>query len=174
MRGSRASFSSTLLFALLAITVLPRLAGAQDMPPILAPLAAPHAAVSAPPVQTPIAEATIPPAVVAPNPAPPPVPVRKQAAAVHAAKPHHDAKAVARHGAKFATLMKRFAKPHPRRGSRAVAARAPEADRLLPPGAVAPPPAYYPPPPYQRLVYGGPSGPYGGWGGFRGGYPYYP
>jgi hypothetical protein len=190
MRRSRHGFSLPLLFALLALGA-PGIAAAQDMPPILAPLAQPPEASPKPtpaPI-TPSAEATIPPAV----PAAPPVPAKKEhaAAVTHPTTVHHAAKPAAVK-TRFAALMKRLAAAHAHSAPQHVALRQPEPSwaqaavvpepGFPPPGTVMPPPGYsgyygpgYSPGPRERLVYGGPPpGVYGGWVGYRGRYPYYP
>jgi hypothetical protein len=151
-----------IFFALLAIAVVPELAAAQDMPPILAP---PAPAVMATPVPaSPSAEAVIPPAMVAP----PAATVGKK----HVAAADHRLRV--RHEAKTAAVKKRLTAAHARTTTHHIVAfRAPE--RTLPAGMVVPPPGYYAPGPYERLVYGGPPrGLYNGWAGYRGRYPYYP
>jgi hypothetical protein len=158
MRASRIGLSCRLLFAFFAIIAAPSLAAAQDMPPILAPLA-PAAVASNPTPPVPSAQAVIPPAVVEPG-----ARVDKHAGTDHPANPHHEAKAAARQNARFTALTKRLA-AHAHPVTHRVAVRGPEP--ALPPGAVVPPPGYYPTGPYERLVYGGPPrGPYGGWGGY--------
>ena len=144
-------------------------AGAQDMPPILAPVT-PAPVVS--PSPSPSAEAVIPPAPVATPTAParvaPPItPTRKaHVATVVRRAPSH-------HRAAWAALTKRLATARAHATTRHVALREPEPS--FPPGTVVPPPSYYGPGPYQQLVYGGPPrGIYGGWGRYRGPYPYYP
>jgi hypothetical protein len=177
MQGSPKSFSSALLFAVLGVTVVPGMAAAQDMPPILAPLATPAVSsnqtppASSSPTQTPpSAEASIPPALAA-RPAAPP----KQehvAAADHSTVTHHGAKSPAIKS-KFAALTRRLTAAHAREVSHHVALR--QFEPSFPQGTVMPPPGYYGPDARERLVYGGPPpGLYGGWGGYRGRYPYYP
>jgi hypothetical protein len=183
MRRLRHGFSLPLLFALLAIGA-PGIAAAQDMPPILAPLAQPPE-VSPKPTPAPIApsaEATIPPAM----PAVPSGPAKKEhaAAVTRPTTAHHAAKpAVVK--TRFAALVKRLAANHPHPVPQHVAVRQPEPSwaqaavvpepGFPPPGMAGPPPGYYGPGPRERLVYGGPPlGVYGGWGGYRGRYPYYP
>lgn len=162
MQESRSGFSCRLLFASLAIIALTGVAEAQDMPPILAPLA-PEAMAPSPPLASPSAEAVIShPAIV--HPAAP----ATKTHVVHADRP-----AKAHHAAKFAALIKRLA-ARPRPTIHHVALKQPEPPPL-PPGTVVPDPSYYPPGSYERLVYGvPPRGLYGGWGGYRGRYPYYP
>ena len=137
---------------------------AQDMPPILAPLAPPVAA-PAPMPASPSAQAIIPPvAVVAPL---------KPSVKPHVASAAHPA--TAHHRAKFAALMKRLTAARAQAATHRVALRQSEPS-LPPPGTIVPPPGYYASGPRERLVYGGPPpGVYGGWGGYRGRYPsYYP
>jgi hypothetical protein len=181
MQGSRSGFALALLFAFLVVRA-PGIAAAQDMPPILAPLAAapttPTVAPKPAPI-TPSAEAVIPPAASA-------------SVAKPVDKPHVVAIAhppVAHQNTKFTALVKHLttahshvethhaAAPHHIAETHRVAARVIEPS--LPPGMPVPPPGYYEPGyspgPYQRLVYGGPPpGLYGGWGGYRGRLPYYP
>jgi hypothetical protein len=162
MRGSRSGFALALLFAFLVIGV-PGIAAAQDMPPILAPLAAAPTLAPKPEPASPSAEAVIAPAAQTPMVKP----VEKPHVAATAHPP------VAHHNAKFAALVKHLTTAHPRAVTHHVAVRMPEPG--LPPGIPVPPPGYYEPGPYQRLVYGGPPpGLYGGWGGYRGRLPYYP
>jgi hypothetical protein len=168
MRSSSYGFSYSLLFAFLAITAVPGIAAAQDMPPILAPPAA-----AMPDPGPPSAVAATPPAVAA-APLAPAVKVHT-AIAAPAAKPSHETKAAVHHDAKFAALIKRLAAAHAHPATHHVAAASPNPG-LPAPGTVVPPPGYFPSTgPYQRLVYGGPPPRfYGGWGGYRGRYPYYP
>ncbi len=174
MQRSPIGFPLRLLFALLAIG-LPGVAAAQDMPPVLAPLATPPAASPSPP-PAPVATAVIPPArVVVASP----VTAKKPriVAAVHPAPTHHRVK--------IAALNKRLAVAHEHAAIHHVALRRsePRFPRMaaavpepgIPYGTVVPPPGYYAPGPRERLVYGGPPpGIYGGWGGYRGRSPYYP
>jgi hypothetical protein len=172
MRGSRSGFALALLFAFLAIGV-PGIATAQDMPPVLAPLAtAPATPAIAPKPATPAApsaEIAIPPA---------PAPIAKPVEKSHVAAAMHSP--VAHHNAKFTALVKHLTTVHSHAVTHhLVAARMPESGPGLPPGMPVPPPSYYGPGygpgPYQRLVYGGPPpGLYGGWGGYRGRWSYYP
>jgi hypothetical protein len=168
MRSSSYGFSYSLLFAFLAITAVPGIAAAQDMPPILAPPAA-----AKPDPGPPLAAVVTPPAVVA-SPVAPAAKVHT-AVAAPAAKPPHEAKASAHHDAKFAALIKRLAVAHAHPATHRVAVASPNPVPPAP-GTVVPPPGYFPPAgPYQRLVYGGPPPAfYRGWGGYRGRYPYYP
>jgi hypothetical protein len=178
MQGSRKGFASPLLFAFLTVGAS-GIAAAQDMPPILAPLAAAPAVAPKQAPITPSAEAVIPPAVLAP--AVKPVDTPHVVALAHPPTAHHNAKfsALVKH---LTTAHSRLethhaAAPHHIAETHRVAARVIEPS--LPPGVPVPPPGYYEPGygpgPYQRLVYGGPPpGPYGGWGGYRGRLPYYP
>jgi hypothetical protein len=172
MRGSRSGFALALLFAFLAIGAT-RIAAAQDMPPILAPLAtAPATPAVAPKPQpaSPSAEATIPPA--------PQAPIVKPIEKPHVAATTRPL--VTHNNAKFAALVKHLTTTHQHApASHHVAETHRVATRViepsLPPGMPVPPPGYYGPGPYQRLVYGGPPpGLYGGWGGYRGRPPFYP
>jgi hypothetical protein len=174
MQGLRRSFVSALLFALLTM-VASRMAAAQDMPPILAPLA-PAAAPSSPPV-SPSAEAAIPPklterpAVVPLKISPPAVlpPAHATASVRVAAAPHN---ASGHHTDKFAALMKRLSVAHAHPATHRVVVQ--QVEPSLPRGMPMPPPGYYGPSPYEHLVYGGPPpSVYGGWG-YRGRSPYYP
>jgi hypothetical protein len=168
MWGSRGDFALALLFALLAISA-PGIVAAQDMPPILAPLAtapATPAVVPKPGPASPSAEVAIPPAASAP--AASPVEKPHVVALTHAP--------VAQQNTRFTSLVKHLTAAHARAESHRVAARVVEPS--LPPGMPVPPPSYYQPGygpgPYQRLVYGGPPpGLYGGWG-YRGRWSYYP
>src|SRR5260370_39112760 len=88
MRRSRIGLTSALLFTLLA-TGVPRIASAQDMPPILAPLTPPPLVFVSPrpaPL-APSAEAVIPPAVGMPTPSPAAQPPRPTGH--HPAPRHH-------------------------------------------------------------------------------------
>jgi hypothetical protein len=169
MQGSRQGFPYRLFFALLAIILGSGAAAAQDMPPILAPLALPPTA-AAPVPASPSAQAAVPPVTRAPIAIPPATvassAVKPHATADHSAKPHHIAKAT--------VAKKHLAAVYSRAASHRVAVSAPAPQ--LPPGMAVPPPGYYDGPgPYQRLVYGGPPpGMYGGWGGYRGRSPYAP
>jgi hypothetical protein len=178
MRGSPSGFASALLFAVLVIGA-PGIAAAQDMPPVLAPLAvAPTApAVGSKPVApaAPSAEAAIPPAA--------PAPVDKP----HVVALTHPP--VAHQNTKFTALVKRLTTAHSRMETHHVAGTHHPVEthhivaaRMLepspPPGMPVPPPGYYEPGygpgPYQRLVYSGPPPSfYGGWG-YRGRPPFYP
>jgi len=171
MQLSPIGFSLWLLLALLAIVAVPGIAAAQDMPPILAPLAPPSEAATSVPA-SPSAEAVIPPVAVVPPAAP--VSKKQLVVADHLTKSHRDAKSAARQEVKFAALTKRLTAGHAHPATqRVVAVRVPEL--ALQPGMVVPAPGYYPPSPYEHLVYGGPPrGLYGAWGGYRGRYPYYP
>jgi hypothetical protein len=167
MRRSQTGFIVSMFFAFLAILV-PRLAAAQDMPPILAPLDPPTTpAPAASSAAAPSAEAVIPPAAVAPA-------KRPQVAAVRPPESPSHHVATAAENKKFAALLKRLAQAHHEAAHRETVRRVVvvhETRPDLPPGTVVPAPGYYPPGPYyQRLVY---AGPYRGWGGFRGPYPYY-
>jgi hypothetical protein len=171
MQRSPIGFSLRLFFALLAIG-LPGIAAAQDMPPVLAPLAPPPAALPSPP-PSPVATAIIPVAVAPPAPAKKP----RVVAAAHPAPAHHRIKTAA--------LNKRLAVAHQHVVTHHVALRRAEPrystvaeavpEPSIPFGTAVPPPGYYGPGPRERLVYGGPPpGVYGGWGGYRGRNPYYP
>src|SRR5580704_4987475 len=108
MQFSPVGFSSRLLFALLAIVAVRSIAAAQDMPPILAPLAPSAAATSGP--ASPSGQAVIPPIAVVPPAAP--VSKKQLIAADHLTKSHRDAKSAARQEAKFAALTKRLSAAH--------------------------------------------------------------
>jgi hypothetical protein len=166
MQGSRTGFYCRILFAVCAIIGVSRVAGAQDMPPILPLLTPPAAAAPAP--TPPVAEAVIPPAVVAAPAAPA---VRTHAAANHPAKAHHVAKSGAeKKRLAVAALHRHQSATHP--ASHRVALRTPAP--ALPPGMAMPPPGYDPPPgPYERFVQVGPPRGAYGWGGYRGPYPYF-
>ena len=173
MQGLRGSFISALLLAFLSIS-LSRIAAAQDMPPILAPLAPAPTASPSPAPASPSAEAAIAPApreqaVIVPLKAVVP-PAHAVASAHVAAAPHS---ASGHHTDKFAALMKRLSAAHAHPATtHHVAMR--QAEAGLPRGTAVPPPGFYGPSPYERLVYGGPPpNLYGGWG-YRGRYPYYP
>jgi hypothetical protein len=169
MQLSPTGLAFRLLFALLAIVTVPGIAAAQDMPPILAPLAS---AAETPVPASPSGQAVIPPIAVVPPVAP--VSKKQLVAADHLTKSHRDAKSAARQEVKFAALTRRLSTAHAHPAAHRVAVRVPEP--ALQPGMVVPAPGYYPPGgPYEHLVYGGaPRGLYGGWGGYRGRYPYYP
>jgi hypothetical protein len=168
MYRSPIGFLIKLFFALLAIIAVPQFAAAQDMPPILAPLAAPIGVAPNPESTSPSAEAIIPPAVVKP----PAAPTMSRVAAVdHPKTMGYPGKSAAAKN-KFVALMKRLASAH-HNAVHHLANGAPEPN--FPRGTIVPPPDYYASGPYQHLVYGGPPmGVYGGWGGYRGRYPYYP
>jgi hypothetical protein len=168
MYRSPIGFLIKLFFAFLAIIAAPQFAVAQDMPPILAPLAAPMAVAPNPEPTSPSAEAIIPPAVVK-SPA---VPTMSHVAAVDHPKAARHLEKTGAAKNKFAALMKRLAAAH-HGAVHHLANGAPEPN--FPRGTIVPPPDYYASGPYQHLVYGGPPmGVYGGWGGYRGRYPYYP
>src|SRR5215469_2105689 len=169
MEETRNGFICRVLIAAFSVALCGT-AAAQDMPPILVPLAPAPAVAPTPPPPAPIspsAEAVVPPApIVAPiKPA-----ERPQIAAVQ----HSPA---ARHHAKVALAKKRPAAPrHVVAVEHRFAARSPQPS--LPAGMPVPPPGYYDPGygpgPYRHLVYAGPPpGFYGGWG-YRGPYPDYP
>ena len=161
MQHLRAGFTLGLFFALLAIGI-PRIAAAQDMPPILAPLALPPVVSSQPTATSPSAVATIVPAPVAA----PVTPAKKThvAAVVRPVTTHRHAKSE--------SAKKRFAAAHALAATHRVALK--QSAPSFPPGSIVPPPGYYGPGPRERLVYGGPPpGIYGGWGGYRGRYSYY-
>ena len=174
MQGSRGGFALALLFAFLAIGA-PSIAAAQDMPPILAPLATAPATPAATPKPAPVApsaEVAIPPA---PAPVAKSVEKPRVAAAVHPPTTHQNSK--------FTALVKHLTTAHSHTERHHVAETHRVAARItepsLPPGMPVPAPGYYGPGygpgPYQRLVYGGPPpGLYGGWGGYRGRWSYYP
>jgi len=170
MQGSREGLPLSLLFAFLAISAGPAAAVAQDMPPILAPLAPAAVAPANPALTSPSAEAVIPPA--APIPMAAPAKPEHVAAVKHPATVHHSGKSRAVK-TKFAALMKRLTPAyHARRFVTHVAATR-EREPSLPPGTLIPPPGYFSPPPHEHLVYGGPPPGYPGWGPYRGRYPYY-
>jgi hypothetical protein len=155
MEGTRNGFICGVLIAAFIVTLCGT-AAAQDMPPILAPLAPAPVVAPAPPSVpvSPSAEAVLPPAAE-----------KAQVAAVpHALAAHHHAKVA---------LAKKQPLPHHIvSGEHRVAVRPPEP--ALPTGMPMPPPGYYGPGPYRHLVYAGPPpGFYGGWG-YRGPYPDYP
>jgi hypothetical protein len=165
MEGTRNGFIYGLLIAPFVV-LLCGTATAQDMPPILVPLApAPVVAPNPPPAPvSPTAEAVLPPAPIA-------APVKPVEKPQIAAVPHAPA---VHHHVRVASVKKRLAAPrHIVHVEHRVAARAPEP--ALPPGMPVPPPGYYGPGPYRHLVYAGPPPPgfYGGWG-YRGPYPDYP
>jgi len=169
------------LFAFLVVA--PGIAAAQDMPPILAPLAAAPTvpAVAPKPVApaAPSAEAAIPPA------APAPVDKPHVVALTHPPVPHQNTK--------FTALVNHLTTAHSRVETHHVAAHVAAthhavethhivAARMLepspPPGMPVAPPGYYGPGygpgPYRRLVYSGPPPSfYGGWG-YGGRPPFYP
>jgi hypothetical protein len=163
MEGARTGFICGLLIAVSTI-VLCGTAAAQDMPPILAPLAPAPVVAPAPPPVSPSAEAVLPPAPVAVSVKPTEKP--RTAAVPHAPAAHHHAK--------VASVKKRFTAPHHVASvDHRVVMRPP--GPALPPGMPVPPPGYYGPGPYRHLVYAGPPpGYYGGWAGYRGPYPDYP
>jgi hypothetical protein len=177
MRGSRGGFALALLFAFLVIGA-PDIVAAQDMPPVLAPLAAsptPPTAAPQPTAVAPSAEAAIPPAAPA-------------SIATPAEKPHITAAGhspIAHHNAKFVALVRHLTTAHPHTAAHHIVVK--ETERSLPPrmppgmppGMPVPPPGYYGPGygpgPYQRLVYAGPPpNLYEGWAGYRGRPPFYP
>ena len=163
MQGSRFGFAMPLLFAVSAIIGVPGLAVAQDMPPILAPLASSPPASPGPASVSPSATAIIPPAVtVAPA-----KPTGKPPVALATRRPATPHRHVV-----SATMKRRLASAHAPAPIHHVALRQPEPS--LPPGIVVPPPpGYFAPGPRERLVYGGPPpGIYGGWGRYHGPYPY--
>jgi len=164
MRRSQSGFIVSVLFAFLAILAA-RLAMAQDMPPILAPLDPPTA--PAPATASPSAEAVIPPAAVVPAKKP-------QVAAVKPPESPSHHVATAAEKKKFAALLRRLAQAHHETAHRTTVRRVVvvhETRPDLPPGTILPAPGYYPSGPYyQRLVY---AGPYRGWDGFRRPYSYY-
>jgi hypothetical protein len=169
MFRSRAGVILSVFFALLVMG-MPRLASAQDMPPIFAPRAPVPAPQTPQATAAPAAQAVIPPRATA-SAATPTRPPQQAVAAPHPAAASHRV-ATAAEKRKFAALLHQLAASH------RAAAHHENASRVLvhvpgqdlPPGAM-PPPSYYPPGPYQRLVYGGP---YSGWGGYRRPFPYYP
>jgi hypothetical protein len=168
MQDLRGSFSLSLLLAVSAIIWIPNSSRAQDMPPILAPIAPPTPAAQNAAPASPSAEAVIPPAVAA---APPASASKQRVALTDQPKVAQKAAKAAAMKHKFAALMKKLAPAHVHPVTHRVAIDEPPPG--FPPGALVPPPGYYPPGPRERLVYGGPPrGPYGGWGGYR--YPYYP
>jgi hypothetical protein len=171
MQGLSNGFIGTVLFALSAIG-MSQLGEAQDMPPILAPPAAPAVAAPKPVPVAPSAEAVIQPGIPAPAATPAaalPAPVKKPLVATtttHAAQTH-------RH-AKFAALMKRLTAARTRSAHETATHRVGlhRAAPSLAAGPMPPPPGYYPPGFRQRLVYGGPPPGFYPWAGYRGRYPY--